>query len=138
MFIFATSGIVFFVFLAIWIWALIDVVTSRPDEVRNLPKIAWLIIVLLLPDVGALAWIFLGRPRAGEDRLGPREPRRIGVRRSAPGPEIEVDRGPITDRRSAELDRQLDDYLARKAELDADVDRISGTDTNPESPDPKS
>ncbi|MFL1380831.1 MULTISPECIES: PLD nuclease N-terminal domain-containing protein [unclassified Nocardiopsis] len=56
----------FVVALAVWVYALFDVVGSDADAVRLLPKPAWVVIVLLLPKLGALAWFALGRPqRAG-------------------------------------------------------------------------
>jgi hypothetical protein len=36
---------------------------SRDDEVEHLPKIGWLILVLLFPLVGGIAWVVLGRGR---------------------------------------------------------------------------
>lgn len=38
---------------------------------RNLPKLVWLLLVVLVPVAGALAWLVLGRPlpeRPGSDR----------------------------------------------------------------------
>lgn len=50
------------VVLALDIYCLIDIITSREDEVRNLPKIAWLLLVLFFPMVGSIAWLAAGRP----------------------------------------------------------------------------
>lgn len=48
--------------LGLWIFCLIDVITTPDGAQRNLPKIAWLLIVLLLPDVGSIVWLVAGRP----------------------------------------------------------------------------
>ena len=48
---------------AVWIYAIFDVVTADDGVIRTLPKLLWLIIVLLLPDLGSLAWFLAGRPR---------------------------------------------------------------------------
>src|SRR4051794_39831159 len=48
---------------AFWIWAIVDVLTSDPATVRNLPKFVWLLLVVLLSTIGALAWLLLGRPQ---------------------------------------------------------------------------
>ncbi|MFG1794880.1 PLDc N-terminal domain-containing protein [Nocardia sp. NPDC049149] len=48
--------------LALWIYCLIDVITCPEAGIRHLPKIGWLIVVILLPTVGALLWLFVGRP----------------------------------------------------------------------------
>jgi hypothetical protein len=56
------------VVLALWIFCVIGVITSRNDEVRHLPKWGWLVLVLLFPLVGSLAWLFAGRPRHAKPR----------------------------------------------------------------------
>jgi hypothetical protein len=47
---------------AVWLFCIIDVITTPETAVRNLPKLAWLLIVILLPDVGSIAWLVAGRP----------------------------------------------------------------------------
>jgi hypothetical protein len=47
--------------LAVWIFCIIDVITTPPDECRNLPKLAWLLIVIVLVDIGSIAWLVAGR-----------------------------------------------------------------------------
>lgn len=49
--------------LALWIFCLVDVIGSSDAAVRNLPKLGWLVIVLLLPLAGSLAWLVAGRPQ---------------------------------------------------------------------------
>jgi len=56
-------GLLWAIGLILWIFCLIDSITSREDRVRNLPKVAWVIIVLLFPFVGSIAWIVAGRPQ---------------------------------------------------------------------------
>ncbi|MEV6138233.1 PLD nuclease N-terminal domain-containing protein [Nocardia sp. NPDC051990] len=48
--------------LALWVYCLVDIVTCPDAGIRNLPKMAWLIVVILVPTVGALLWLFAGRP----------------------------------------------------------------------------
>lgn len=48
--------------LGLWIFAILDVVATDEVLVRNLPKMAWLFLVILVPTVGAIAWLALGRP----------------------------------------------------------------------------
>jgi len=55
------DGLVGLVVLALWIFCIIDVITTRDDEVRNLPKLVWLIIVVLVPTIGSIAWLVAGR-----------------------------------------------------------------------------
>ena len=58
----AADGVVFLVLLAFWLYALYDAITTNDVLVRNLPKLAWVIIIILLFEIGAAAWFFLGRP----------------------------------------------------------------------------
>jgi hypothetical protein len=55
----------FLLVLALWIYAFIDCLNTPEKEVRNLPKVAWVIIVLLFGEVllGPIAWFVAGRPR---------------------------------------------------------------------------
>lgn len=48
--------------LAFWLYCLFDVITTPDEEARNLPKILWVLVILLLPLVGGLFWLLLGRP----------------------------------------------------------------------------
>jgi Phospholipase_D-nuclease N-terminal len=72
------GGIVGIAVLVVWIYCLYDVITTEDALVRNLPKIAWFVIVLVLFDLGAILWLAFGRPRiqrrrvAGIERARPR------------------------------------------------------------------
>lgn len=46
----------------LWVYCLVDVIGTRDDRVRNLPKWAWIVLVLLFPLVGSIAWLVAGRP----------------------------------------------------------------------------
>lgn len=52
-------GVVLF---ALWVFCLIDVIVTEDWRCRNLQKTWWVLIVLLLFDVGAIAWLLAGRP----------------------------------------------------------------------------
>lgn len=109
-------GLVSIALLLFWIWAIYDVITVEPSRARNLPKIMWIFVVILLGwffALGAFLWVFLGRPqrearRAPSHPQTPRRPRRAAV----PEPETERDAAQrvVTDRRSAELDRMLEEW----------------------------
>jgi Phospholipase_D-nuclease N-terminal len=68
------DGVLGLVFLGLWIFCIIDVITTPDGQSRNLPKVAWLLIVIVLMDVGSIAWLIAGRTWNGE-------PRRPGVPR---------------------------------------------------------
>jgi hypothetical protein len=47
------------------VFCLIDVLMTPEGAVRNIPKLAWVLIVLLFPLIGSIAWLVAGRPPAG-------------------------------------------------------------------------
>src|SRR5450631_4868859 len=112
------GGLIFIGLFLFWMWAIYDVVTVEPGRVRNLPKPLWvLIVVLLFPvlfDIGPFLWVLLGRPArvaAPNHPQGQRRPRR------APEPQPDIDLQGlrvVTDRRSAELDRLLEEWERAK------------------------
>jgi hypothetical protein len=50
--------------LALWIFCLVEVIGTDEGAIRNLPKVGWLLIVLLFPFAGSVAWLAAGRPVA--------------------------------------------------------------------------
>lgn len=44
------------------IFCLVEAISARDGEVRNLPKWAWILLVLFFPLVGSIAWLVAGRP----------------------------------------------------------------------------
>ena len=67
------EGGFFLLVLALDIFCLIDVVTSDEGRVRNLPKIAWFLLILFFPLIGSIAWLAAGRPGSGPRRPSPYE-----------------------------------------------------------------
>ena len=55
------EGTLALVLLAVWIYCFIDVLLTTPEQCRNLPKLAWVFIVLLFPDIGSIAWLVAGK-----------------------------------------------------------------------------
>jgi hypothetical protein len=50
------------ILLALWIGCFIDVLLTPEYACRNLPKLAWVFIVLLFSFIGSIAWLVAGRP----------------------------------------------------------------------------
>lgn len=63
------NGALGFALLALWVFCLVDVITTPEHECRNLPKLLWVLIVLLIPDIGSIAWLVAGRPRGQQQNL---------------------------------------------------------------------
>lgn len=53
---------------ALWVFCLVDAIGSPTDRVRNLPKVAWVLLILFFPFVGSIAWLVAGRPDPGVAR----------------------------------------------------------------------
>jgi hypothetical protein len=55
----------FLLVLAFWIYAFIDCLNTPEEEVKHLPKVGWVIIVLLFGEVliGPIAWLVAGKER---------------------------------------------------------------------------
>ncbi|MCW2724644.1 MAG: hypothetical protein JWN35_1565, partial [Frankiales bacterium] len=60
----------FLVELVLLVYGVLNIVTTPAEQVRNLPKPVWLVLVVLLPLVGGIAWLVAGRPRPGGTRAG--------------------------------------------------------------------
>jgi hypothetical protein len=59
--------------LALIVVALIDCLSTE-GEIRALPRIAWVFIILLFPPVGPIAWFVAGRPARVTAPTGPLPP----------------------------------------------------------------
>jgi hypothetical protein len=46
--------------IALWILCFIDVLFHEESQVRGLPKLAWIFIVLLFAELGSIAWLVFG------------------------------------------------------------------------------
>ncbi len=57
------GGLITLATIVLWVYAFFDALTSPSTEVRNLPKVLWMIVIVLFTPVGPLLWLFLGRPR---------------------------------------------------------------------------
>lgn len=96
------------------VFAVVDCALTERRRVRALPKWAWLLIALLVPVVGPLLWLLIGRGRAMKRPatriIGPDDdPDFLGAR-SRPLPPV-----PPDDERWKALEQEL-------ANLDSDAD----------------
>jgi hypothetical protein len=55
------DGVVALFVFALWVYCFIDVLLTPDGEQRNLPKLAWVFIVLLFADIGSIAWLVAGK-----------------------------------------------------------------------------
>ncbi|TWP43500.1 hypothetical protein FKR81_42475 [Lentzea tibetensis] len=109
------GGLFGVVTLCLWVFAIVDVITTDAGSCRNLPKVGWLLLVLLFPLVGSIAWLVAGRPQ-GEGRT-----RMQAFERSAP-------RFPEYDRpgRFAAVNAEDDEEFLRRCRERAEEQRRKG------------
>ena len=55
--------------ICLLVYCVLNVITTPEDEVRNLPKTVWLLLVLLFSPVGGIAWLACGRPQRPQRSL---------------------------------------------------------------------
>ncbi|WP_217181874.1 PLDc N-terminal domain-containing protein [Streptomyces sp. AC495_CC817] len=99
--------------VALMIGALVDIITRDDSQVKHLPKMVWIIIVILLPLIGSLLWFGIGR-EYGDG--GIRIPR---LRREAPqAPTQAPPMRPVdtrtTEQQIADLDREIEEWRLRE------------------------
>ncbi len=96
--------------LALWIYCLVEVISSSEGEIRHLSKVPWLLIVLFFPLAGSVAWLVAGRPQG---------PRRLSTH------ERSVPQFPEYDRpgRAAATSTDEDDEFLRKVKERAEEQR---------------
>ncbi len=109
-------GLLFVVDLLLVVVALIDCLSTDESDVRNLPKLAWVFIILLFSPVGAIVWFVAGRPRKAAAGRG-------GAWRPGAGfPEAERPRRPVAPDDDPEflagLAKQEDQELLAQWEAD--------------------
>ena len=101
--------------LAVVIYCLVECIQTPSDEVRNLPKWAWIIMIVVLDVIGCAAWFFAGRPkRQASPASGPAAspgwlPGGRGGRQLAPDDDPEFLKG-LKKHPPSEHDRLLDEW----------------------------
>jgi hypothetical protein len=48
--------------LGLLVFCLIECIQAPESEIRNLPRWGWLVLIILVPLVGGIAWLVAGRP----------------------------------------------------------------------------
>ena len=60
------------------LYSLFDCGRTDQDQVRSIPKWAWLVVILVFEGLGGLAWLIAGRPKSkGGSGKSKRKPRII-------------------------------------------------------------
>jgi hypothetical protein len=100
------------VLLVVVIGALADIITRQEWQVKHLPKMVWVLLVVLLPLVGSILWFAVGREYdTPVDRGSFGDPRR---REQFDDADF---RTRTTEQELADLDREIE-YHSKQAEID--------------------
>ena len=49
--------------LVLAVYALVDCIQTPDEKVRHIPKIGWIVLIVLIGVVGPIAWLITGRQR---------------------------------------------------------------------------
>jgi hypothetical protein len=93
--------------LGLMVFALVDIIRRDDSEVRHLPRVVWVVIVVLLPLIGSALWFALGRTYP---EGGPRMPRPAprATTRTAPAPPAPPRDTRTTEQQLADLEREIE------------------------------
>lgn len=110
-------SVAYFVF---FLYVLLDVVLSEQADVRNLPKLLWVLVVLVVPLAGGIAWLVAGRPERGTIAPGGAGPPGRRPDRNAPtrGRRARPPLGPDDD---PDFLRRIDEQLRDHGDEDSDA-----------------
>ncbi|WP_431279443.1 PLDc N-terminal domain-containing protein [Leifsonia poae] len=113
---------------ALFVGALIDIILRQEGQVKHLPKLVWILIVILLPLIGSILWFTLGRVynSTGSGRSVLSMPL-VATRMPEPAhTEAPRRNGELTtEEQLAQIDREIE-YYERQAHLErleAEVER---------------
>lgn len=96
------------VLIAFTIFSLIDLLLTEKGRIRALNKPLWAIVIILLPAIGGILWLALGKARNGPEKT---------AQRMAPDDDPAFLKGLNKDRDQDERIRRLEQELS---ELDDD------------------
>lgn len=124
------------VVLAALIVALIDVIRIDDGRVKYMPKIVWVLLIVLIPLIGVVLWFALGRSYevGGRPiRIPRRRPQASPARMSAPMDTVTVTVRPVpsrdgrtTEQQLADLEREIEEDRRRRAALEQKPDSDAG------------
>ncbi|HHU09376.1 MAG TPA: PLDc_N domain-containing protein [Intrasporangiaceae bacterium] len=70
--------------LALAVYALVDCIQTDESQVRGIPKLFWIVLIVLVTFVGPIAWLIAGKERQFPGQRGPQ-------RRGPLGPDDDPD-----------------------------------------------
>ena len=95
-----------FIPIALIVFALVDLIRSDDYEVRYLPKMGWVLVIVFLPLIGSIVWLVVGKDRSGatsSEHVSFGDPRRYEVEAAASS-----SREMSTEEELAAIDREIE------------------------------
>ncbi|MBN7794801.1 PLDc N-terminal domain-containing protein [Microbacterium esteraromaticum] len=116
--------------IGLMVFAVVDIIRRDDSDVRYLPRIVWLLLVILLPLLGSVLWFALGRvyPEGGI-RLPRRRPK-PSQQQAPAAPAMPIDTR-TTEQQIADLDREIEEWRLRE-EIEKRKKEHGGSSTGPE------
>ena len=106
------------------VYTLVDAALIERERARGLPRWVWIFVILLIPVIGPLLWLFVGRGR--------RDGRpRATTRSVAPDDDLDFLKGLDREKDQFERIRQLEEELSKMDDSTADPDATGPTPTDP-------
>ena len=102
--------------ILVTVYALVECVTFDRSRIRGLPRWVWVFVIVLVPVVGAMLWLFIGRGSNQSSAPGRGAPRQL-----APDDDPDFRKSLGRDRLQEERIRQMEQELA-------DLDKPEPTD----------
>ena len=99
--------------LIVFVAALVDIILRDSSQVKHLPKLAWVFIVILLPLIGGILWFAVGRDYGGAVDRRPRATTIVVRERPAPAARLSS-----TEEQLAALEREIADDRIRQLEAE--------------------
>jgi hypothetical protein len=122
-------GLPLLIELALLVYCLIDVIQTPEIDMRNLNKFTWILLIIFIPVIGAIAWLVAGRPQQPKRRAPWPSTATAGF------PEYERPRGPDDDQRFLNEMRKVDDEQRQTLEQwEADLKRREQELKKPDDP----
>lgn len=50
--------------LVVFVYGLVDVIRTDARQTRGISKPSWIVVMIVLPLIGAILWLLVGRPRS--------------------------------------------------------------------------
>lgn len=111
--------VVSLVYLVMTIGLLVDIITRDDSQVKHLPKVAWAIIIALVPLLGGALWLIVGREWSGGSPRAAMELRQQRRQPSEPLAAPAVDTR-TTEQQLADLEAEIEFYERYRAREDDD------------------